>query len=147
MPDGVVFTGTKVTDISVAGGAQFILPAGSGHAGGIGSAALPNEVSFAVRLRAASGGRHGAGRIFWPGLSIDQMVDDNHITSTALAAILDAVTTLVDALAAVGHFIVVLSRFLDLVERATAVPFGPVTVTNFDTTVDSQRRRKPGIGT
>jgi hypothetical protein len=147
MPAGVVFTSTKTTDISVEGGAQFILPAGSGFSGGHSGAALPNEVSYAVRLRAATGGRHGAGRTFWPGLAVDQMATDNTLNAPDAAAILAAITALVDALAAVGHFVVVLSRFLNLLERLEAVPFGPVTPTAFDLTVDSQRRRKPGIGT
>jgi hypothetical protein len=104
-------------------------------------------VSIAVRLKAATGGRNGSGRLFWQGLADGQTTGTNFISSTARSGILDAVQTLIDALEAINVIVSILSRIADGVARLEGVLFGPVSVSMFDTTLDSQRRRKPGYGT
>jgi len=146
MHQSIVYLETVVTNISIEGGGQVVKAAGQGFSGSVGGFRLPNEVSVAVRMKAPGGGRNGSGRVFWQGLADGQTTATNFITPAAAAAILDAITTLIDALDAIGVIVVVLSRFNNNTLRATAVPFGPVTPSLYDLTIDSQRRRKPGNG-
>lgn len=143
----IVFTEVEVTDLGVEDGNQFTLATVPAQSGGVGGYRLPNEVSVAVRLKAATGGRNGSGRLFWQGLADGQMISTNFITSATATGLLDALQDLIDALAAVQFIVVILSRYLNNVARPTAIPFGPVTPSLYDTTVDSMRRRKPGQGT
>lgn len=147
MHSTITFIETVVTDLSVEGGDSYVLSAGSGNAGGVGGFRLPNEVSVAVRLKAATGGRHGSGRIFWQGLGDSQVTATNFITSATQDGLLDAVQTLIDALEAINVIVSVLSRIAAGVARLEGILYGPVTPSLYDLTLDSQRRRKPGFGT
>lgn len=147
MHSSIVFLETVVTDIATEGGDQFVLSAGSGHAGGVGGFRLPNEVSIAVRLKAETGGRHGSGRIFWQGVADGQTTGTNFASSTFQTGLLDAVQTLIDALEAINVIVSILSRIAAGVQRLEGILYGPVTPSLYDTTLDSARRRKPGFGT
>lgn len=146
MHGSITFIETQVTDLSVEGGEQYVLSAGTGHSGGKGGYRLPNEVSFAVRLKAVTGGRHGSGRVFWQGLDDSQVAGTNFINSSGKAGILDAIQTLIDALEAINVVVSVLSRIAAGVARLEGILYGPVSVSAYDDTLDSQRRRKPGNG-
>lgn len=143
----ITFLETVVTDLSTEGGESFVLSAGSGFSGGVGGFRLPNEVSIAIRLKASTGGRHGSGRVFWQGLGDSQVTSTNFITSATQTGLLDALQTLIDALNAIGVIVSILSRIADGVQRLEGILYGPVTPSMYDTTLDSQRRRKPGFGT
>lgn len=147
MHGSITFLETVVTDLSTEGGDQFVLSAGSGHSGGVGGFRLPNEVSIAVRLKAETGGRHGSGRIYWQGVADGQVTGTNFITSSFQTGLLDAIQTLIDALEAINVIVSILSRIAAGVERLEGILYGPVTPSLYDTTLDSQRRRKPGLGT
>lgn len=146
MHGSISFLETVVTNLSIEGGGQYVLSAGSGFSGGVGGFRLPNEVSVAARLKAAEGGRNGAGRIFWQGLADGQTTATNFIKPETATAILSAITALIEALDAIGMIVVVLSRYFNNTLRATAVTYGPVTPSMYDLEIDSQRRRKPGNG-
>lgn len=143
----ISFTEVKCTDMSVEGGDQFVLSASPPAVGLVGGFRLPNETSLAVRLKAQLGGRSGSGRIFWQGLADGQVTGTNFASAATVAEIIEAIEALIEALQTIGYIVVILSRYLNNVARPTAVSFGPVAVSVFDTTLDSQRRRKPGFGT
>lgn len=147
MHSSIVFTEVKVTDMEVEDGNQFTLATIPAQSGGMGGYRLPNEVSAAIRLKAQTGGRNGSGRVFWQGLADGQLSSANFLSSVAATDLIDAIQDLIDALEVINFIVVVLSRYLNNALRPTAIPYGPVTPSMFDTTVDSQRRRKPGIGT
>lgn len=144
--DEVQLVEVKATDISVEGGASHTsFPEGVVIGGKTGNA-LPNETSFAVRMKAATGGRNGSGRVFWPALTIGQCDTANTLSVSSLDDIIAAVQALIDALETLGHIAVILSRYFNNAARTEAVGFQIQSVNAFDRTLDSQRRRKPGNG-
>lgn len=146
MPSDVQLVEVVVTNLSIEGGTVRVFPAPSGSNGGVGGFALPNEVSFAIRLKAAEGGRHGSGRIYWPGIADGMVTGTNFIKSVNADALVDAVQQLIDALATVSQILVIISRYLNGAKRATGFTYADVTPGVSDYVLDSQRRRKPGFG-
>jgi hypothetical protein len=146
MPTDTTLVEVVVTNLSIEDGTVRVFPAPAGVNGGRGGFALPNETSFAVRLKAAEGGRHGSGRLFWPGLTDADVVNTNFIKSTSAAAIIDAIQELISALAAVSQILVIISRYLNGSPRVSGFTYADVTPGFSDLTLDSQRRRKPGNG-
>jgi len=144
--DEVTLAEVKATDIENEGGISFTAFPASTTIGGKTGNALPNETSFAVRMKAATGGRNGSGRVFWPALTVGQCDTANTLSATSMDDIIDAVQALIDALAVLGHIAVILSRYFNNAQRAEAIPFAIASVNAFDRVLDSQRRRKPGNG-
>ena len=60
---------------------------------------------------------------------------------------ISAIQDLIDALELIGAIVTIVSRFLANVQRPEGVPFVVNTVTVFDNSLDSRRRRLPGRGT
>lgn len=147
IPADTTLVEVVVTNLSIEGGTSRVFPAPAGSVGGVGGFFLPNETSIAIRLKAAEGGRHGSGRLYWAGLSDAQVTNTNFIKSTSAAQIVAAIQDLIDALSTVSQILVIVSRFLNKVPRVAAVTFDDVTPSLSDFTLDSQRRRKPGFGT
>lgn len=148
LPTDTTFTEVVATDISAVGGSQYIASAPTGSAGLDASDPLPNEVSIAVRLRAATGGRSGAGRLFWVGITRSQMADTNNITSGIAGVFITNVTGLFSAIttAVPNSYPVVVSRVQHKVHLTTGIAYAIKSVSLFDRLVDSQTRRKPGRG-
>lgn len=144
--DNVTLSEVKATDLENEGGLSFTAFPATTVVGGAGGNALPNETSFAVRMKAATGGRNGSGRVFWPAITVSQTDTANTLTAGTMDDIIDAVQALIDALAVLGHIAVILSRYFNNAQRAEAVPFAIASVNAFDRVLDSQRRRKPGNG-
>ena len=118
-----------------------VLPlAGNGDQG----AALPNNVTIAIKWTTGYRGRSYRGRTYHPAL-YENMVDGNTINSGSGALIVAAYYALIGAIASANYELCVYSRWSDHNSR----PIGLATViTNatMDSTVDSQRRRLPGRG-
>lgn len=148
LPADTQFTEVVATDVSVVGGSQYIAPAPANTVGLDDSAPLPNEVSVAIRLRAATGGRSGAGRLFWIGITRSQMADTNNITTTIAGVFVTSVTGLFSAIttAVPNSYPVVVSRVQHKVHLTTGIAYAIKSVSLFDRLVDSQARRKPGRG-
>lgn len=147
MPANVVYQETNVIDLSVEGGSQVTQSVVGGQAGGVGGTPYPNSVTLAIRMKSGIGGRSGSGRIYWPGFTSGQASDSNTIESSVVADIIDAITQLIDALETISAIVTIVSRFLNSAARPEGVPFVVNTVSVFDNTIDSQRRRLPGRGT
>jgi len=118
-----------------------------GVVGGFGQGMLPSNVTIAMSLRTALGGRSGRGRIYHCGLANQQIMGDR-ITSTTQTALLAAYNNLkVLPPAGIGHEyqLVVVSRFANHAQRATGIK-NRVTAISTDGILDSQRRRLEGRG-
>lgn len=147
LPADVNLREVVTTDMSVQNGAQFTYAPDTTTVGGLGGFALPNEVSLCVSLRSGVRGRSARGRWFMLGLTDAVITGTNSVTpahASNCAASLNALRTAIEGL---GYVIVIVSYITNLEPR----PGGPVyfVVTNalvVDNVVDSQRRRKPGIG-
>lgn len=146
MPANILFQEVQTIDLTVEGGEQFVLAVIPAQAGGVGGIALPNNVSMAFRLKAATGGRHGAGRLYWPGFAVSQVASTNTLSATALSDIITAIQELIDALQTLGYIVSILSRYFNNVRRSPAITFGVQSVSVADNVFDSQRRRLPGRG-
>jgi len=135
------------TDMSASDGPQSTYaPDATTHGTGSGSA-MPNEVSVCVSLRTGSRGRSARGRWFVAGIPNNQLSDANHIESSYATSLVSNLQTLVNSIATAGQMLVIVSYFHDGVARVGGPVYyevtGPAIV---DLVVDSQRRRKPGVG-
>jgi hypothetical protein len=145
LPQEVVITGLKFTDKSQQNGpfqqTALTIP-GSNLSG-----SLPNEVTFCVSLRTNSAGRSARGRFYWLGIPIDQRSGQNRVISAFRANTAGAVTGLAVSIASVGMAMVIVSYFSNGVPRPGGPVYFPVaTGVTTDDILDSQRRRRPGIG-
>jgi len=135
------------TDMSAIDGGQYTYAPDATTIGGNESVELPNECAMCVSLRSASRGRSARGRFFTLSVSKNQMSDANNITSGHATTLAAALNTLIAAIDTAGYVFSIVSYISGGVPR----PGGPVYygVTNavvVDTVVDSQKRRKPGVG-
>jgi hypothetical protein len=113
--------------------------------GDLAQAAEPNNVTLAIKFLTAGRGRSARGRNYIVGLHVDA-VTNNEVSSAHAAQYVTAYDELRDtSVISVGTHVVV-SRFLDGVERTEGIAQTVTGVTFTDFIVDSQRRRLPGRG-
>lgn len=147
LPITVLLNEVVTTDMSAVDGGQVTYAPDATTTGENASGELPNEVSVCVSLRTGSRGRSARGRFFTLGVSVDTMADANNIETTYASALTSALGALITAIDTAGYQMSIVSYISDGVPR----PGGPVyyavsTAVITDTIVDSQRRRKPGVG-
>lgn len=109
--------------------------------GTAGGEPLPNECTICAKLTSLFTGRSARGRLYWLGLTIDQ-VTTNHVSALVLNDIQDALRNIRNALTAVGFRWVVVSY----INNGAPRPGGPVyfqvqDAVFVDDVVDSQRGR------
>lgn len=134
-------------DLTTEAGAFFSRPCVGACSGTGPDAALPNNVTAAVKWTTGLAGRSQRGRTYHLGLMESQVVGDNiaEATRAALQLAYGDLRTDIDAMGP-SHDLVVVSRISNGVPR----PVGqttPITSASVDNTVDSQRRRLIGRGT
>lgn len=143
----VLLTAVVTTDMSDVNGAQFTYAPDSTTTGEDGGSVLPNEVSFCISLRSGQRGRSARGRWFVAGLPQSAMSGANNISSTAAGNFVSAMNALIAAISAAGQLFVIVSYRADNAPRPGGPVYFPVsTAVAVDTIVDSQRRRRPGVG-
>lgn len=147
LPADVNLREVVATDMSLQNGAQFTYAPDTTTVGGLAGTALPNEVSLCVSLRSGVRGRSARGRWFMLGLTNNVLLDPNNVTPAHAANCAASLNALRTAIEALGYVIVIVSYIANGAPR----PGGPVyfVVTSaliVDNVVDSQRRRKPGVG-
>lgn len=138
------------TDQTASPGLQFINIDNQGNPGGLsGSAALPQNCTFAVHRNTGLSGKGAKSRIYWPGLQQNQTTAPGEVSATTANAFVDACESLRTALEAgteAGYTYGYISRVLNGVERTNGL-FVPVIGHSYtDLHMDSQRRRLPGRG-
>lgn len=142
----VLYMGMTVKDIYT-GFARFDYP-GDGLAGTRPGLTLPNELTFCLKKATALSGRAFRGRFYHIGLSDNayDSTDRNKITSAASTALVTCYAALMTALSTASHPLQVVQW--DHTVRPpvpkTQVPVTAIVAT--DLILDSQRRRKPGVG-
>lgn len=135
------------TDMGDINGAQFTYAPDTTTVGTGSGSAMPNEVSVCLSLRTASRGRSARGRFYVAGVPNNIMADANNINSTYANFLVAALQTYVNDVAAGGEAVVIVSYISEGIPRVGGPVYFPVeSVTLVDTVVDSQRRRKPGVG-
>jgi len=102
---------------------------------------LPNEVSFCAKLTSLFSGRSARGRLYWMGLSIDQ-VAGNFVIAANANNIQAGLRNMRDAIAALGFAWVIVSYRSNNAPRVGGPVYFIVQDAVFvDTKVDSQRGR------
>lgn len=110
---------------------------------------LPNECVFCLTKDTSSRSRGARGKLYHPGLTSSQQGSPNHLTTGAADAILAAWTQIHAGLVSAsqaGVTAIVLSRIANGIERIPPIWFPYTTLSYTDLTIDSMKRRKPGVG-
>lgn len=146
LPVTVLFNEWVLSDLSSADGLQMTVPV-EPVGGTITGITYPNEVSFCVSLRSGNRGRSARGRTYILAVSRSVMDTDNAITSAFATSLTTAFDALIAALEANGTPLVIVSyRTANAPRVGGPVYFTVQNSTIVDLVVDSQKRRKPGVG-
>lgn len=144
VPATVTLREVYVRDIEVEEGVEHTLP--SLEAGTAEQLLLPNNVTIALSLRTGFSGRSNRGRVYWVGLTENQVVNST-LEVGAQASILGAFQDFIsDASAETSSSLVVVSYCEDNQWRTNAQVTEVTNITLTDPTTDSMRRRLPGRG-
>jgi len=135
-----------VTDLTTQNGEQVTHAPGSPVTGGK-PAPLPNENAFCISLRSNARGRSARGRWFAGSLSGNDREDANTLTAGYVTDLTTALNGLIGAIDAAGFQAVIVSYRSNNAPRPGGPVYFPiVTATAVDRIIDSQRKRKPGVG-
>lgn len=115
--------------------------------GNVGNPDLPNEVTLACKLSSGLRGRSARGRWFLIGMTTAMMANSNEADPTFAGQYAASLQQLINSFTALSHIPVIVSYRTNNAPR----PGGPVyfvieSATVVDLVVDSQKRRKPGVG-
>jgi hypothetical protein len=146
LPTECVITEIKCTSLDARDRIQDI--AAVNIPGAVTGGAMPNEVTYCVSLKSSQIGRSARGRFYVLGIAKVNVGTQNRVGATYRTAIQDALTFLKDSLQNAAYRLVIVSYRTNNAPR----PGGPVyfvvqSCTTTDDVVDSQRRRRPGVGT
>ena len=109
------------------------------------SAALPGNVTFAVKKTSGFTGRSARGRLFWIGLAQTHLsTNENILDPGAVIAIVDNLSSMRGSIATTVWTPVIVSRFADLVKRPVGITFPWIGESAVDSSVDSMRPRLLG---
>lgn len=136
----LVLENITLTDVSVDGGVQLIVPLTTGNTGGATSAPAAANAAVVASLRTARTGRSYRGRFYFGGLPNANLADAQTISGGQAAVYAGYMTDLMDALTAIGKTLVVVSRWHAKALRVIAAVTEVISIL-VDTKVDSQRRR------
>jgi hypothetical protein len=100
----------------------------------------PNSTAVVVSLRTALSGKAYRGRTYVGGIANADITDPTHLAAISAASMATVFQDLIDALNTATLTLVVVSKFLNGVKRATAVVTEIITLI-VNTRLDNQRRR------
>jgi len=144
LPSSVQLLQATATDMSVAEGFQHTTAA---SVAGTKEGPLPNECSMALSLRSDQRGRSARGRLYILGLPGNDRATENTMSGPWLSDAIAAGNALRTAITGLGFVWVVVSLVSNKVPRPGGPVYFPITTVLFtDNVIDSQRRRKPGVG-
>lgn len=118
--------------------------AGSGEQTGD---SFPNNVALSVKRRSAFTGRAARGRVYWPGMTVNQVeLSTNTVTDAFVTLVLAALDALTEAAGEADWEAVILHRVSGGTPLAAAVIYTLVEWVVVDKVLDSMRRRLPARG-
>lgn len=147
LPSAITLREVVGTDLSNQNGVQHteVPPAPVG--GALVGEPMPNETTLCVSLRSGFRGRSARGRAYALGLTVEG-VTGNIVATVISDGLVGVFQTLIDTAAAAGRPMAIVSYFTNNAPRVGGpVYFLVETAVVTDNIVDSQRRRKPGVGT
>lgn len=147
LPAVITLRETVATDLSASSGLQHTITPEGLVDGGLADAPMPNESTFAITLRSGFTGRSSRGRAFVLGLARGD-VNGNYISATRANAFVSAFNSLISTLASHSYPLTVVSYYANGALRPGGPVYSTVVSAGYaDLTIDSQKRRKPGVGT
>lgn len=146
LPSTVALVESVATDLSSINGGQFTYAPATGVVGGNLTSPLPNEVSLAVSLRSSARGRSARGRFYVLAIPSGEMVDPNTVETVYASQCVSAAQTLINDAQDVAPLTIVSYRTNNAPRPGGPVYFPVVSAVIVDRVVDSQKRRKPGVG-
>lgn len=147
LSSGVTLNEVVATDMSASDGDQVTYAPDATTHGARTAAAFPNEVAVCISLRTSSRGRSARGRFYALSVCQDQMVDNNNLSIAAAGEYVSVVADLLNTVQTAGYLPSIVSYVSNGAPRPGGPVYYPITgATLVDTVVDSQRRRKPGVG-
>lgn len=142
-----------VTSLTSETGAQVTVTPAIAQFGLHGDPPMPNEVSFAISFRTELRGRSFRGRNYAVGI-VKSQTDGNNLIGATPTQYQTAYSELLGTAITGDQSWVVVSRYSGVdpdtrkpIPRVTGIATPVTAVVVVDSTVDSQRRRKPGNGT
>lgn len=147
LSNSVQLASVVLTSMHVQNGPQVTYAPSTTVVGTDSTTQLPNEVSICVSLRSGFRGRSARGR--WYMLSVTQgnMSSANSITPTHATACATSVQNLLNTITGAGYAPSIVSYRTNNAPRPGGPVYFVITGTMVvDNLVDSQRRRKPGVG-
>lgn len=146
LPQSVALVESVATDLTAADGAQFTYSPATGVTGGNLTGPLPNEVSLAVSLRSTSRGRSARGRFYVLAIPSGEMADANSVEAIYAGGLVSAAQQLINDSQDVAPMVIVSYRTNNAPRPGGPVYYPVVSAVVTDLVVDSQKRRKPGVG-
>ena len=121
---------------------QEVTSNSSAGPGSIVGGVLPGNVTYAVKKSSGKTGRSARGRLYWIGLTVNQLgPNENLLTQAASDDIVANVESMRGSIAASIWNAVIVSRFQDNVKRPFGVTFPWIGSSAVDLEVDSMRPR------
>lgn len=146
LPADIHLNAVVATDMGEQNGYQKTLVPDPAVNGGQVANAMANQITMAVQLKSASRGRSANGRSFVLGLP-SNLVVRNNINNAHADGLVAAFQALIDDTVTDGKQLSIVSYRANKVPRPGGPVYFPViTASVADYLVDSQRRRKPGVG-
>jgi hypothetical protein len=146
LPASVELVEVVATSLHVENGLQDTYAPSVGVVGEDITGALPNEVSLCISLRTGTRGRSARGRFYWLAIPLGSMADQNNVTTAFGSSCVSAVQTLINGLTDIGQPTIVSYRANNAPRPGGPVYFPISSSMLVDRLVDSQKRRKPGVG-
>lgn len=140
LSNSYVLQNITVTDLEVADGLQDVLSLTTNNQGLVDTGQAAGNAAMCVSLRSGLSGRSRRGRTFFGGLPQVGLTNAQTFSTPFATAMAANMQALIDALAAVGNALCVLSRITGGVLRVTGLLTEIIDII-VDTKVDSQRRR------
>jgi len=135
------------TDLSSANSSQVVYAPSTTVNGQLAGDPLPNEVSFCISLHTAFRGRSARGRWFVAGLAVGQRSDANTLDDVVAGNLVSSLQTYINAVATGTPRVIIVSYRTNNAPRVGGpVKFVVTSAVITDLILDSQKRRKPGIG-
>lgn len=140
-----VYTLIEILDLTTANGIYYTRQIDSPNTGQIASPAMPNECAVCLSLRTGQSGRSFRGRKYMSGVP-ENNVTNNTVTTPYLQAWVNAFNGLLLTIGTAGWSWVIVSTIENGVPRAQGLTTAINSVIFTDDIIDSQRSRKPGVG-
>lgn len=141
----------KARDLTTEAGSAIEYTTGLPILGTNTSQAMPNNSTLAVKWSTGLAGRSFRGRTYHVGMTANQLVDNNHLSSAAQVEFSTRYNNLVSSVETAGANLVVASFYHGVDVDKKPIPRTAAVITNIDNavinaTLDSQRRRLPERG-